>query len=29
VCPVCGFYAGREVVAPLAHSHDHEHEHDE
>jgi hypothetical protein len=26
---VCGFYAGREVVAPLAHSHDHEHEHDE
>jgi hypothetical protein len=24
---VCGFYAGREVVAPAAaHSHDHEHD---
>jgi large subunit ribosomal protein L32 len=27
VCPVCGFYAGREVVAPAAaRSHDHEHD---
>jgi large subunit ribosomal protein L32 len=23
VCPVCGTYAGREVVAPPAHDHDH------
>ncbi|HUA75899.1 MAG TPA: 50S ribosomal protein L32 [Solirubrobacteraceae bacterium] len=28
VCPVCGYYAGREVVAPAAHGHDHDHEHD-
>jgi hypothetical protein len=28
VCPVCGTYAGREVVTPGAHSHDHDHEHD-
>ena len=27
VCPVCGTYAGREVVAPG--THDHEHEHDD
>ena len=27
VCPVCGSYAGREVVAPDAHEHhDHDHE---
>jgi large subunit ribosomal protein L32 len=26
VCPVCGTYAGREVVAPdAAHDHDHDH----
>jgi large subunit ribosomal protein L32 len=25
VCPVCGSYAGREVVTPVAHEHDHEH----
>ena len=25
VCPVCGTYAGREVVAPHAHDHDHDH----
>jgi large subunit ribosomal protein L32 len=25
VCPVCGSYAGREVVAPAGHDHDHEH----
>ena len=24
VCPVCGTYAGREVVARPAHDHDHE-----
>ena len=23
VCPVCGSYAGREVVAPTAHDHEH------
>lgn len=28
VCPVCGTYAGREVVAPEAHGHDHDHDHD-
>ena len=27
VCPVCGSYAGREVVAPGGHDHDHDHEH--
>lgn len=27
VCPVCGTYAGREVVVPAAHDHDHEHDH--
>ena len=26
VCPVCGTYAGREVVAQQAHEHDHDHE---
>jgi large subunit ribosomal protein L32 len=26
VCPVCGFYAGREVVVPeQGHDHDHDH----
>ncbi len=28
VCPVCGTYAGREVLAPGS-AHEHEHEHDE
>jgi large subunit ribosomal protein L32 len=28
VCPVCGTYAGREVVTPGAHDHDHDHDHD-
>ncbi len=28
VCPVCGTYAGREVVAPASHGHDHDHDHD-
>ena len=28
VCPVCGSYGGREVVAPGAHEHDHEHDHE-
>jgi large subunit ribosomal protein L32 len=28
VCPVCGSYAGREVVAPgVGHDHDHDHDH--
>jgi large subunit ribosomal protein L32 len=26
VCPVCGTYAGREIVA-AAHDHDHDHDH--
>jgi large subunit ribosomal protein L32 len=26
VCPECGHYAGREVVAPDAHDHDHDHD---
>ena len=25
VCPTCGSYGGREVVAPQAHDHDHDH----
>jgi large subunit ribosomal protein L32 len=25
VCPSCGFYAGREVVAAADHHHDHDH----
>jgi hypothetical protein len=25
VCPECGFYAGREVVAPDHSGHDHDH----
>ena len=29
VCPVCGTYAGREVLAPHVGGHEHEHEHDE
>jgi large subunit ribosomal protein L32 len=29
VCGVCGYYAGREVVAPAARAHDHDHDHDE
>ena len=28
VCPTCGFYAGREVVAPPAPVADHDHDHD-
>ncbi len=28
VCPVCGSYAGREVVSRRTHEHDHEHEHE-
>jgi large subunit ribosomal protein L32 len=28
VCPTCGYYAGREVVAPVEHDHDHDHDHD-
>ena len=27
VCPNCGTYAGRRVVAPRDHEHDHDHEH--
>lgn len=27
VCPVCGSYAGREVVSPRAHDHEHDHDH--
>ncbi len=27
VCPVCGTYAGREIVTPGAHDHDTEHDH--
>jgi large subunit ribosomal protein L32 len=27
VCPVCGSYAGREVVAPSGGDHDHDHDH--
>ncbi|MBJ7522124.1 MAG: 50S ribosomal protein L32 [Solirubrobacteraceae bacterium] len=27
VCPTCGFYAGREVVAPASGGHDHDHDH--
>ena len=27
VCPVCGSYAGREVVSPALGSHDHDHDH--
>jgi large subunit ribosomal protein L32 len=26
VCPVCGTYAGREIVAHEAHEHDHDHD---
>ena len=29
VCPVCGTYAGREVVVTAAHDHEHDHSHDE
>jgi large subunit ribosomal protein L32 len=28
VCDVCGTYAGREIVADLAHDHDHDHDHE-
>jgi large subunit ribosomal protein L32 len=28
VCPVCGTYAGREVVAPGGESHEHDHDHE-
>jgi len=27
VCPVCGFYAGREVVSAGASDHEHDHDH--
>ncbi len=27
VCPVCGTYAGREIVAAAQHDHDHDHDH--
>ncbi|HEV7942781.1 MAG TPA: 50S ribosomal protein L32 [Solirubrobacteraceae bacterium] len=27
VCPVCGTYAGREVLAGDEHGHDHDHDH--
>jgi large subunit ribosomal protein L32 len=27
VCPVCGTYGGREVVAHELHAHDHDHDH--
>ena len=29
VCPVCGTYAGREVVGPAAHEHEHQLEHED
>jgi large subunit ribosomal protein L32 len=28
VCEVCGTYAGREVLAGVAHDHDHDHDHE-
>jgi large subunit ribosomal protein L32 len=27
VCAECGYYAGREIVAPVEHDHDHDHDH--
>jgi large subunit ribosomal protein L32 len=28
VCPVCGTYAGREIVVGTEHDHDHDHDHE-
>jgi large subunit ribosomal protein L32 len=28
VCPTCGTYGGRQIVAPKAHDHAHDHDHD-
>jgi large subunit ribosomal protein L32 len=28
VCPVCGYYDGREVLSPAAQAPDHEHDHE-
>jgi len=28
VCPVCGTYSGRMVVAEAAHDHEHDHDHE-
>jgi large subunit ribosomal protein L32 len=28
VCPICGTYAGREVLTQSVHEHEHDHDHD-
>ena len=28
VCPVCGTYGGREVIAPAGEPHEHDHDHE-